>query len=73
MRRKATMQEIKGLYKAVKSECIFCIRQTNKYDALDFVEECKAMIEEFAEEYIISIPVYAYLQNKIDKAFTENF
>lgn len=73
MKRIATMQEIKDLAKGVKADCIFCARQTNKYDALDFVDDCKAMIESFAEEYIISKPVYDYLWNKIDRVFAENF
>lgn len=73
MKRKATVQELKDLAKGVKADCIFCARQSNRYDALEFVDECKAMIVSFAEEYIISKPVYDYLWNKIDRVFEENF
>lgn len=69
-RRKATMEELKDLAKAVKSYCTFCIRQDNKYEAFDIADECKKMIDDFTKEYITSIPVYIYLWNKIDITVT---
>lgn len=68
-RRRATMEELKDLAKAVRSYCIFCVRQDSKYDAYDIAEECKKMLDDFAEEYIITVPVYLYLWNKIDRTY----
>ena len=67
MRRRATIEELKDLAKAVKVYCTFCIRQDNKYDAWDIAKECKEMIEDFAKEFITSVLVYLYLWNKIDR------
>lgn len=67
MRRKATFEELKDLAKAVKSYCDFCIRQNNKYDAFEIANACKETIENFANDFIISVPIYLYFWNKIDR------
>lgn len=69
-RRKATIEELKELAKAVKNYCTFCTRQDNKYDAFDIADECKKMIDDFTQEFITSVPVYLYLWNKIDRTVT---
>lgn len=68
-RRKATIEELKDLAKAVRSYCIFCVRQDNEYDAWKVSDDCKKMIEEFAQEFIVTVPVYLYLWNKIDRTY----
>lgn len=73
MRRKMTRNELKELFGAVLSYCVFIRRQTNRYDALDIMDECKEMIKEATTEFIISVPVELFLIKKVDDAFNNNF
>lgn len=68
-RRKATMVELKDLARAVKSYCIFCIRQDDEWEAYKVSCDCKKMLDDFAEEFIITVPTYLYLWNKIDRTY----
>lgn len=69
-RRKATMRELKDLARAVRSYCIFCIRQDNEWDAYKVSRDCKKMLDDFAEEFVMTVPIYLYLWNKIDRTYS---
>lgn len=73
MRRKMTRNELRDLHKAVLNDCIFISRQTNRYDALDIVKECKEMIKQATIDFIVSVPVELFLLKKVDDAFYSNF
>lgn len=68
-RRKATIEELKDLARAVRSYCIFCIRQDDEWEAYKVSRDCKKMLDDFAEEFIITVPVYLYLWDKIDRTY----
>lgn len=63
------MKEPKDLLGAVKSYQVFCLRQDRLCEAMDCVDDCVRVINDFAAEYKISLQMYDFFCQKINATF----